>query len=131
MFAQVTLVGNLGGDPEMSYIQSGSAVTKFSVAINRTREGEDGEKQKETDWWNIVAWGRLGETCNQFLQKGAPVLVLGYPRLRKWSGQDGTEHQRLEVVASTVRFLGRNKRDAEPASQEAGGGPEPTEELPF
>ncbi|TAK14529.1 MAG: single-stranded DNA-binding protein [Anaerolineae bacterium] len=112
-FQKVTLIGNLGRDPEMRYTPNGQAVTSFSIATNRTYTASNGEKVKETTWFRISAWGKLAETCNQYLKQGKQVLVegrltgdkeTGNPRI--WTAQDGTPRASFEVTAETVRFLG-------------------------
>ena len=78
MVNRIILIGNLGRDPEMSYTQKGMVLTKFTVAVNRVqRNKESGEVQKETDWFSIVAWDRLAETCNTYLHKGSKVFIEG------------------------------------------------------
>src|SRR5512136_405617 len=112
MFQTIILAGNLGRDPEMRYTPSGQAVTSFSVATNRQWTNNNGETVKETVWFRVSAWGKLAETCNQFLKKGSKVLVEG--RLtadpdsggpRVWTAQDGKPRASFEVNAQTVRFL--------------------------
>lgn len=71
MLNKIMLIGNLGKDPEMNYTPSGIAVTKFSLAVSRVTKTSTGEKQKETEWFNIVAWRQLAETCSTYLQKGS------------------------------------------------------------
>jgi len=119
MFHQVTLIGNLGRDPEMRYTQSGQSVTSFSVASNRNYTRQDGEKVTETIWFRISAWGKLAEVCNQYLHKGSKVLVVG--RLvaneqgspRTYESSDGTTRASFEINAETVRFLSsRGEGDA-------------------
>ena len=79
MFNKITIIGNLGTDPEMRYTPSGSAVTSFSVATNR-RYTRNGEQVDETEWFRVNAWGRLAETTNQYLEKGSLVYVEGRPQ---------------------------------------------------
>lgn len=112
MFHTIIIVGNLGREPEMRYTPSGQAVTSFSVASSRQYTGSNGQKVKETIWFRISAWGKLAETCNNFLHKGSKVLIegrlmadqaTGSPRI--WNRQDGTPGTSFEINASTVRFL--------------------------
>lgn len=77
MFNKITIIGNLGTDPEMRYMPSGDAVTSFSVATNRRYRTRDGENRDETEWFRVNAWGRLAETTNQYLEKGSLVYVEG------------------------------------------------------
>lgn len=134
MFQTIILAGNLGRDPEMRYTPTGQAVTSFSVATNRQWTNNNGETIKETVWFRISAWGKLAETCNQFLRKGSKVLVegrltadstTGGPRV--WTGQDGQPRASFEVSAQTVRFL--TSRTDSPADM--GGLAAPTDDSPF
>ena len=106
MYQQITIVGNLGRDPEMRYLPSGVAVTSFSVATSRSWTGQDGQRQEKTVWFRISAWERLAETCNQYLTKGQRVLVVGeVEEPSTWTDQSGNTRASLEVRARTVRFL--------------------------
>lgn len=139
MYQKVVIVGNLGRDPEMRYTPSGQAVTNFSVATNRRWTNSDGSAGEETCWWRVTAWGKLAETCNQYLSKGRQVLVegrmnpnqeTGGPRV--WVGQDGQARASFELTAMTVQFLGG--RDAPGAAggdmyEEPAGMSE--DEIPF
>ncbi|MCL5256304.1 MAG: single-stranded DNA-binding protein [Chloroflexi bacterium] len=111
---KVMLIGNLGKDPEMRYTPGGSAVTTFSVACSRTWTTPDGESKEETEWFNVVAWTKLAELCNQYLTKGSRVYIEGRLRTRSWEGQDGQKRYRTEVVANDMVMLDGKSR--EPAS---------------
>ncbi len=102
---KVMIIGNLGQDPEMRFAPSGNPVTSFSVATNRVYNTPEGERKEETEWFNIVSWNRLAETCNQFLTKGQKVYVEGRLRSRTWEGQDGQKRTRVEIIAERVIFL--------------------------
>ena len=104
---KVTIIGNVGGDPEMRFTPSGKPVTSFSVATNRAYTTPEGERKQETEWFNVVAWNRLAEQCNQFLGKGRLVYADGRMHTRNWQGQDGQQHSRTEVIANRVIFLDR------------------------
>ncbi len=123
MFQRIIIVGNLGRDPELRYTPSGTPVTNFSVATNRTYTNAQGEQVKETIWFRVSAWGKTAETTNQYLRKGSRVLVegrliadpnTGGPRL--WTRQDGTVGTSFEVRAITVRFLS-SREEAEALAQ--------------
>jgi single-strand DNA-binding protein len=112
MYQSLTIVGNVGRDPEMRYTPSGQPVTSFSVATNRQYTANNGEAVKETIWFRVTTWGKQAETCNQYVKKGSKVLVegrltadtaTGGPRI--WNAQDGTPRASFEVSANTVRFL--------------------------
>lgn len=104
-FNQVTLMGNLTRDPELRQIPSGQSVCSFSMALNRSYKGSDGEWQEATDFVDVVAWGPLGERVAQYVTKGRQVLVSGRLQSRSWE-QDGQKRSKLEVVALDVTFLG-------------------------
>lgn len=104
-FNQVILMGNLTRDPELRQIPSGQSVCSFSLALNRSYKGSDGEWQEATDFVDIVAWGPLGERVAQYVTKGRQVLVSGRLQSRSWE-QDGQKRSKLEVVALDVTFLG-------------------------
>jgi single-strand DNA-binding protein len=104
-FNQVTLMGNLTRDPELRQIPSGQNVCSFSLALNRSYKGSDGNWQEATDYVDVVAWGPLGERVAQYVTKGRPVLVSGRLQSRQWE-QDGQKRSKLEVVAQDVTFLG-------------------------
>lgn len=104
-FNQVTLMGNLTRDPDLRQIPSGQSVCSFSLALNRSYKGSDGNWQEATDYVDVVAWGPLGERVAQYVTKGRPVLVSGRLQSRQWE-QDGQKRSKLEVIANDVTFLG-------------------------
>lgn len=102
---KVMVIGNLGADPEMRYTPNGNPVTSFSIAANRAYTAQDGERREETEWFNVVAWNQLAETCSQYLTKGRRVYVEGRLKSRKWENNEGQSRFRVEVIAGTVLFL--------------------------
>jgi len=105
MLNKIMLIGNLGRDPELSYTPEGVAVCKFSLAVNRTYKTSSGERREETEWFNIVAWRGLAETCNTYLRKGAKAYVEGRVQQRKYTDKNGVERVALEVVAGEMEML--------------------------
>jgi len=105
---KVMLIGNVGTDPEMRFTPNGSPVTTYRMAVSRNFTTSDGDRRQETEWFTVVTWNRLGETCNQFLTKGKRIYVEGSLRTRSWEGQDGQKRSQMEVVASRVIFLDRS-----------------------
>lgn len=99
------LIGNLTRDPELRYTPNGKAVCSFGIATNRYWTTESGEKKEEADFHNIVAWGKLAELCSQFLTKGRKVFVEGRMQTRSWTGQDGAQKTRTEVVIDDMILL--------------------------
>lgn len=101
---QVILMGNLTRDPELRTTPSGQSVCSFSLAVNRSWQGQDGTQQDAVDYFDITAWGKLGELVNQYLSKGRKCLVQGRLSQRSWE-QDGQKRSKVEVVANDVTFL--------------------------
>src|SRR5215211_2380734 len=104
-FNTVILMGNLTRDPELRQTPNGHSVTSFSLALNRSYKGADGEWQEVTDYVDVVAWAALGERVAQYLSKGRPALVSGRLQSRSWE-QEGQKRSKVEVVANDVTFLG-------------------------
>jgi single-strand DNA-binding protein len=125
---KVMIIGNLGQDPEMRYTANGNAVTTFTVACNRSYGSPDGERREETEWFNVVTWNKLAETCSQYLQKGRRAYVEGRLQTRSWEGQDGQKKYRTEVIANTVLFLDRSQ--AAPMPEDNAPPLEPADEMP-
>src|SRR4051794_39757017 len=105
------IIGNLGRDPEMRYTPSGQAVTQFTVAVNRNYKDQQGERQEETEWFRVVAWGQQAEFSAEYLRKGAKVYVEGRIQTRQWEGQDGQKRYTTELVANTIQTLERRQRE--------------------
>lgn len=101
---QVILMGNLTRDPELRTTPSGQNVCSFSLAVNRSWQGQDGQAQEAVDYFDVTAWGKLGELVNQYLAKGRKCLVQGRLSQRSWE-QDGQKRSKVEVVANDVTFL--------------------------
>jgi single-strand DNA-binding protein len=95
---RVTLTGRLGRRPEMRYTPTGKPVTSFSIVLTRAGAPLDGD----SDWFNVVAWGDLAETCKQTLVKDQPVFVEGQLKTRHWQDTDQTDHSQAEIIAHTV-----------------------------
>lgn len=104
------ILGNLTRDPELKSLPSGMQVASFSLATNSVYKDRDGNKQEQTEYHNIVAFGRQGELCAQFLKKGASALVEGRIQTRSWD-KDGEKRYRTEVVADRVQFGPRGGQD--------------------
>jgi single-strand DNA-binding protein len=123
MYQQITLVGNLGSDPEMRYTPSGVPVASFSLAVNKTWTGQDGQRQDKTTWFRVTTWRKTAEIVSQYLNKGSKVLVVGeLEEARTWTDRDGNQRASLEFTAQTVKFLsGRGDMPATAAEPHAGG----------
>lgn len=115
-YNRVILVGNLTRDPEIRYTQSGKAVTKFSLAVNNPRNKE------ETTFVDIVAWDRLGETCNSYLKKGSNCLVEGRLVIRSYEDKDGQKRKATEIVIDNMQMLGGRGEGAPGGGGDYGNG---------
>ncbi|MCG5495711.1 MULTISPECIES: single-stranded DNA-binding protein [Ectothiorhodospira] len=104
---KVILVGNLGNDPEVKYMPSGSAVANVSIATtDRWKDKQSGEMQDRTEWHRVVFFGRLAEIAGEYLRKGSQVYVEGRLQTRKWQTQDGQDRYSTEIVANEMQMLG-------------------------
>lgn len=101
------IIGNLTRDPELRQTSGGQSVTSFAVATNRVWKDASGSKQEETEFHNVVAWGRLAEICAQYLGKGRKVFVEGRLRTRDWEAQDGQKRRTTEIIAENMVMLDR------------------------
>lgn len=134
-FNKVILVGNLVRDPEIRYVGSGAAVTKFTLAVNRRSK-----QQEETDFVDIVAWEKLAETCNTYLKKGSSCLIEGRLSIRSYEDKEGQKRKATEVVINTMQMLDRASRPAgddggqfaaAPVGAARGNEADLDEEIPF
>ncbi len=112
-FNRITLVGNLTRDPEIRYVGSGAAVTKFTLAVNRRSK-----QQEETDYVDCVAWDKLAETCNTYLKKGMSCLVDGRLSIRSYETKEGEKRKAAEVVVNTMQMLDRANRGSDGGTYE-------------
>lgn len=109
---QTVIVGNLGGDPELRYLQSGRPVCNFSVAVSeRWRDRQTNEQQERTTWYRVAVWGQQAEHCNTYLAKGRQVLVIGNVSARGYINNNGEAAASLDMTARSVQFLGGGNRD--------------------
>jgi single-strand DNA-binding protein len=125
-FNQVILMGNLTRDPELRTIPSGQSVCSFSLALNRSYKGSDGNWQEATDYVDVTAWAALGERVAQYVKKGRPVLVSGRLQSRSWE-QEGQKRSKVEVVAQDVTFLGSRPEGSNDSQPQETGDSEPSD----
>jgi single-strand DNA-binding protein len=113
---QCIAVGNLGSDPELRYLQNGTAVCSFSLAVNESwTDRNTNERREKTTWYRVSVWGKQGENVNKFLAKGRQVMIVGTVEASAFMGQDGQPRASLELRAREVRFL-------QGGSSDSGGG---------
>jgi len=103
---KVILVGNLGADPEVRYLNTGTAVANFRMATTQNIKNKEGEREARTEWHRVVAFGRLAEICGEYLNKGKQVYVEGRLRTRSWDDRDGNKRWTTEIIATTMQMLG-------------------------
>jgi len=133
---KMTVIGNLGTDPEMRYTPNGNPVTSFRIATTRTYTGANGEKQQSTEWFTVVAWNQLAELCNQYLSKGRRAYVDGRLQSHSWDAPDGQTRFRNEIIADRVLFLDRQGTSPSSSTEEQpdeslGTSSIEAEDLPF
>jgi single-strand DNA-binding protein len=135
MYQQLTLIGNLGNDPEMRYTATGDPVTNFRLAVNRRWTREDGQTQEKTTWFHVTAWRRQAEWASQYLTKGRRILLIGeIEGARAYMDREGNPRANIDLTAREIRFL-----DARAPGQDEGtpvghrhGEADPEEEvIPF
>lgn len=142
---KVHLIGRIGRDPEVKYMQSGDAVVNMSLATSETwKDKKTGEKKEATEWHNIVMYGRLAEIAGEYLQKGSLIYVEGKIKTRKWQDKDGNDRYTTEIQCNEMRMLGskgdgggsregNNGYDRRPQQQRTSSQPamDDEEDIPF
>jgi single-strand DNA-binding protein len=123
-FNRVILLGNLTRDPELRYLQSGTAVVDIGLAVNDKRKNANGEWVEETTFVDVTLWGRTAEVVGEYLGKGSPVLIEGRLKLDTWEGQDGQKRSKLKVVGERMQMVGAKGGQGGQGGQ-GGGGPRP------
>ena len=115
---KAVVIGNLGADPKVSALPSGQNVANLSVATNERFTDRNGDPQQRTEWHRIVAFGRLADTCGQYLSKGRRVYVEGRLTTREYEARDGSgKRYRTEIIARQIRFLDRKPTAAETSAE--------------
>ena len=120
MYENITVIGNLGRDPEMQFTPSGKAVTNFSVAVNARWTNSDGSTGERVTWYRVACWGRLAEVTNQYLAKGRRVMVVASKvEAEAYIDGEGQPQAALKLTADTVKFLdGTGSEEAAPVTEE-------------
>ncbi len=123
---KVILVGNLGKDPEVRYLEGGTAVANFPIATSETyKDRTSGERKANTEWHNIVLWRGLAEIAEKYLKKGSQIYLEGKLRTRQWQDKDGNNRYTTEIVGDNLQMLGR-KDDSSAPSAAPSAKPTPT-----
>lgn len=137
---KVILVGNVGKDPEVKYLDNSVAVCNFSLATSETYNNKNGEKVTQTEWHNIVLWRKLAEIAETYVKKGMQIYIEGQIRTRNWEDKDGVKRYTTEIFGTNMQMLGR-KADNASAPQASSTTTQPvasetpiaeeTDDLPF
>ena len=129
---KVILVGNLGKDPEVKYLDSGVAVANFSLATTESYKNKDGERVNQTEWHNIVLWRGLAEVAEKWLKKGSSVYIEGKIKTRKWEVKEGSTRYNTEILADNMTMLG-GKKDSQktPINPPQETASDKADDLPF
>ena len=122
MINQITLLGRVGKDPEVRNLESGSTVADLSLATSRRYKDKQGEPREETQWHNIVLWGKLAELAESYVKKGDQISIIGEVRYEEWE-KDGQNHRTTKITAEKLIFVSKSNREA--------GGSTQTDKLPF
>lgn len=138
---KVILVGNLGKDPEVRYLEGGTAVANFPIATSENyTDRNSGEKKTITEWHNVVLWRGLAEIAEKYLKKGNQVYIEGKLRTRKWQDKEGNDRYTTEIVGDNMQMLGRRDDSNDNSSAQSSGSassaqidnePTETDDLPF
>jgi single-strand DNA-binding protein len=143
---KVTLVGNVGNDPEVRHLEGGTPVANFSLATSETYKNREGERVTQTEWHNIVIWRGLAEVVEKYVRKGQLLYIDGKIRTRSWDDKDGNKRYTTEIVADNMQMLGKKGDGGENESISGGQAPskntssensssasmpEPEDDLPF
>ena len=142
---KVILIGNLGKDPEVRYLENGAAVANFSIATSENyKDRKTGEKVSQTEWHNIVAWRGLAEIAEKYLKKGAKVYIEGKLKTRTWQDKDGNNRYSTEVITDNLTMLGSTvesmassnqekstENESKPSPEKEFSSPDENDDLPF
>ena len=119
---RVTLIGNLGADPELKYTQNGQAVLRLRLATTESYANRAGERQQRTDWHTVIVWGKRAEALNNILSKGRSICAEGRIQYRQWEDKDGNKRNSTEIVAQNIVLLGSGRGRDSGAPGDFGGG---------
>lgn len=114
---KVMLIGHLGKDPEVKYLDGNNVVANFTIATTESYTGKDGNRVDQTEWHNVVAWRKLAEICEKFLKKGSFVYIEGSIRTRSWEDKDGNKKYTTEILAQDLVLL--DKKESSVSSSQA------------
>jgi single-strand DNA-binding protein len=115
---QVVITGNLTRDPELRHLPSGTSVCTLGVAVNETYKSDD-EWKERANFFDVVVWGKQGEACDEYLEKGRPVAIAGRLRYESWEAEDGSKRSKVKIVADRVQFLNSGEKRSSSSSRDS------------
>ena len=137
MVNKVILIGNVGADPDVKYLEGGVAVARFSLATSEVYNNKNGERVTQTEWHNIVLWRNLAQIAEKYVKKGMMLYVEGRLRTRSWDDQNGVKRYRTEIYGDNFQMLSRKQDNGEkpqdtsmPQAPDLGGSDD-SDDLPF
>ncbi len=110
------IVGNLGNDPEIRYSSGGDAIANMNIATTDSWKDKEGRKQEKTEWHRVTMFGKLAEICGEYLKKGSQVYIEGKLQTRKWTDKENIERYTTEIIADTMKMLGKREKQKEERS---------------
>lgn len=119
-YSKIQIMGNVGGIPEVKFLPSGESVVNFTVAVNRRFKDREGVQKTATDWYRICAFNAIGENCAKFLTRGSGVFVEGRLQIRTFPGKGGEPQVSVDIIPTTLRFLGTGGKREEGESPRPG-----------
>ena len=128
---KVILVGNLGKDPEVRYLDSGVAVANFSLATTENYKNKEGERVSQTEWHNVVLWRGLAEVAEKYLKKGSSIYIEGKIRTRKWEDKEGVTRYSTEILGDNMTMLGGKPAAENTNEAPAKSSDKQADDLPF
>ena len=131
MVNKVFLIGRVGKDPAVRFTQGGTAIAQFSMATSETFKKKDGIKEEQTQWHQIVAWGKLAEICGELIVKGSLVNIFGKVTYRTYEAKDGEKKYVTEIVASEMKLLGGGKPKEQQQQGNASPPAQDDSDIPF
>jgi single-strand DNA-binding protein len=131
MVNQVFLIGRLGKDPAVRFTPSGTAVAQFSMATSDKFTKKDGSKEEQTQWHQVVAWGKLGEVCGEYLTGGAMVCIIGKVTYRTYEDKSGVKKYITEIVAREMKMLGGGKPKEQQQQAQTSPPEQDSSDIPF
>ena len=128
---KVILIGNLGKDPQVNYLDNGVAVANFSLATTENYKNKEGDRVSQTEWHNIVLWRGLAEVAEKYLKKGSSVYIEGKIKTRKWEDKEGVTRYSTEILADNMTMLGGKPSSSEDRNEESSKPEDTEDDLPF